>query len=762
VYCQSKVEERIEIASEAVGFRLEYHSPSEIDDFERRLETRYAEDYAQARAAAQGAEDPSKTFQIYLQRAMCNPKAPRLTRDEVRFMQNELHLVMCDAAYFLTRYYWILDRENLKRRFTFQAGQRILFEVIAEMESLGIAIEIILAKARQLGMTTLVGGLELLKVMFSDGVSGIVASADRGKTKEMVSKIFYAYDKLPWWMRPLTSKRVESDQGMIGFAGLDSKIIFQHGKQTNPIAMGSTPVTYHLSEVSSYPDAENLIEVGLFKCVHPSTRVFGVLESTCKGDSGWWYDTYWNSKSDWKHGGSRLMALFLPFFCGTDMYPNETWLRKSPIPANWRPDDDTRKMIAESEMYVQTNPLLEKVLRKSTGDPGSWRMPVKQAWYWEQNWKEHRSKGAEKTWFSEMPHCDVAAFQGSYDNVFGREVIAEVWSQRKPAYGAYSIIGQSIEDRHEPDSHELDLSQRVIPVTYSSRKGETYRWEFWPMKWTEPFEELYEIRDEEDHMGKLFIWHHPEPGYDYSIGVDTSNGIGSDATCIAVARRGRSLQEQDVQAAEFRSNRVSHVEAFAWVMAIAAYYSRYMEDSTRYREPYVSIEQIAAVGDTCQLQMANMGYGRFHKFIRYDSAPKHMRKDKSHKRGWYTNAWSRPLLTDGFVTLVVNGWYKVNSPYTMREMSQWEVHYTAAGKDKLEHSEDATDDGIFANAMAGFCPNDTATMAERGKKHFGNDPSERRPPLDLTVRSSHTFNPDATLDGSDLPGELRASMGRWT
>src|SRR5207253_2961621 len=100
-----------------------------------------------------------------------------------------------------------------------------------------------------------VGGLELLKVMMSEGVGGIVASADRGKTKEMVSKIFFAYDKLPWWLRPLTSKRVESDQGMIAFAGMDSKIIFQHGKQTNPIAMGSTPVTYHLSEVSAYADA---------------------------------------------------------------------------------------------------------------------------------------------------------------------------------------------------------------------------------------------------------------------------------------------------------------------------------------------------------------------------------------------------------------------------------------------------------------------------------------------------------------------------
>jgi hypothetical protein len=232
-------------------------------------------------------------------------------------------------------------------------------------------------------------------------------------------------------------------------------------------------------------------------------------------------------------------------------------------------------------------------------------------------------------------------------------------------------------------------------------------------------------------MGKLFIFHPPEPGYDYSIGVDTSNGIGCDATVIAVSRRGRTPQDQDVQAAEFRSNKVSHVDAYPWVMAIAAYYARYMEESTPYREPYVSIEQIAAVGDTAQLQMRKMGYSRFHKMINYDSVPKLMRKSKATKVGWRTTGWSRPILTDGFVTLVQNQWYKVNSPYTLREMTQWEVHYTAGGKDKFEHAEDSTDDGIFANAMAAFCPNDMTSMAERSNKRFTASLKGKLPQLEM-------------------------------
>lgn len=745
MYAESVVKQRLAIAHQTFGFHLEYHSPADIKTFNEVLERKYQDIFAAARGAATGTEDSVKTFRIHMLRALSNPANPRLSKDEVRFIQNERSLVMCDAAYFLTRYYYVLDEHNVRALYEFRSGQRIFFEVVAELEAQGLSIEILLAKARQLGMTTVVAGLELLKVMFSNGTSGIVASADTGKTREMVSKFFFAYDNLPWWLPPLTTRRVESENGLMAFVG-DSRLVFQHGKQTNPIAMGSTPITYHLSEVSSYANAQELIEVGLFKCVHASPRVFGVLESTCKGDTGWWYDKYWGAKKNWANGSSRLMALFLPFYCDSGMYPNETWLRKSPVPESFKLLTETRQMIAESEMYVKSNAMLERVLKARDRSVGDWTLSREQVWFWQQNFKENKRDGTEKTWYQEMPHTDKVAFQGSYDNVFGNDIIAAVWKDRNTSYHVYSIVGQSIEDRHDPNKEDLDLDEPIIPVAFRNEMtGTTYRWELWPMQWKEPFKELSDIREEEDHMGKFFVWHPPEPGYDYSIGIDTSNGIGMDATVIAVCRRGRTPQEQDIQAAEFRSNEVSHVEAYAWGMAIASYYGRYMGDGSRYREPYVSVEQIAAVGDTCNLQMRKMGYKRFHKMIRYDSMPKDMRKSKSRKVGWFTSSWSRPMLTDGFVTLVKNGWYKVESAYTLREMTQWEVHYTAGGKDKYEHSEDGTDDGIFANAMAAFCPNDTATMADRSSKQFTGTGKRNQPELDFGQISGILYSTDVQV-----------------
>ena len=760
MYAPSIVAQRIELAEDLLGFKLERHSPEEMDTFEARLQQKYEDAYVAAARAAQGVKEPVQAFQTVLTRQLCNPEDPRLTRDEVRWMQNERALVMCDASYFLTRYYRILYDNGVVGRFTFRAAQEIFFNAIGSMEERHIAIEILLAKARQLGMTTIVAGLLLLKSMFSHGTASVTASADGEKTREMGQKLFMAYDKLPWWMRTPYTKRSEGEKGYLKWGSIDAGIIFQHGEQTNPIAMGTTVTGYHLSEVSNYGDrAKQLIDLGLFKAVHPSPRIFGVLESTCKGDTGWWHAKYCHAKANWESGGSRLLALFLPFYLASDMYPNDTERRAHPLPADWKPNLETRKMIAESEMYVQSSQVLSQVLSKG-GKP--WKMHPDQAYYWEWNYLEAASDGDEKLWLQEMPHTDKAAFQGSYDNVFGKQVIAEAFSQRETQYHVFSVIGQSIESRHEPDPEDLDYGTKEypqvrVPVKWMSRRGEEFRWELVPVSWREPFVELSDIRvDQETHMGNFFVYFPPEPGYDYSIGVDTSNGIGSDGTVIAVSRRARNEQEQDIQVAEFRDNRVSHVEAFAWGAAIGAYYSRYMNTdwgwNKPFRNPYFSIEQVAAVGDTCQLQMRKMGFGRFHKMVRYDSKPSKQRKQDAHKEGWYTFGWSRPILTDTFVILVQNHWYKINSPYTIWEADHWEVHYTDSGKNRFEHSEESTDDGLFANALAAFCPNDLKSLANRTAKQFRGDVGNSAPKLDMgATNSSMTFS---------VPGPMTALQRR--
>lgn len=713
MYAPDIVEQRLAIAEEELGWRPEPHSPSEIDSFNYQLRENYAKEYEDAQAKAQGSKNPVNAYRVYLTNALRD----KLSEDEARFMSNEQHMSMCDAKYWLTRHFWIKNDRNVIQRFAFRKGQEIFFQAIAELEQMGAAIEIIEAKARQLGVSTITEGLIEQRVCFTYGVNAVIASASQKQIGLMSQMLFLGYDEMSWWLPPLDTRRVESEQGMLVFGGMRSGVSFQHGAQTSGIARGYTPTVYHLSEVASYQNAEQLIEASLFKCVHPSRNVLGILESSCEGDTGWWADTYWTSKRNWSRGRSRLYAQFLPWYLGTDLYPTETWIRTRPVPEGWHPSPETRSMMARARLFVMGSPLLAKILGPQ------WEMGREQAWYWEVCYEEAKSKGLEKLWFQEMPTDDVEAFQGSYDNVFGRETIVSVFESRKKDPEVYGIVGQSIESRLEPSPEEIDYRKPRIPIVYRSNTGEVYRWEFVPLLWKDTFNKVEDIDDFDVFDGKLFIYHRPEPGYDYSLGVDTSNGIGSDATAIAVCRRAKYDTDPDVQVAEFRSIHVSHVEAFAFVLPIAAYYSRYMEESTNYREPYVSIEQIAAVGDTCQVQMRKMGYSRFHRMIRYDS--RDLKKSKSHKNGWYTSSWSRPMLTDGFVIAVQNGWYVVNSPATIWEMNHWEVHLTQSGKSKFEHSSVATDDGVFANAMATFCPNDLKALAKRSNRRVISEGDRR-------------------------------------
>lgn len=1081
MYSQRQVARRLEAVEKEFNFFPQYHSRDEIDDFERQLKRNKKYQYSK------------DGLPIALQNITANDK---------QWILNEQCLVMSDAAYAITRYGWLIDEEGNVCRFNFRVAQRVLFDIISDLEDRDAAIEIMALKARQLGITSLVELLILFRLIFGRGINAVVASADRQKSRLMAKKLFMAYDMLPIWLRPWYSSRSESDSGYMEFAATNCGVSIQHGNQLSGIARGATPVVYHLclaahslvrvsdsrvkpikeitvgehtislcgqittvtavtksprqreltreicvwgtptplsctrdhkvltesgwkeakdltnsdwliypirpitqtghivmddvpkwqhkkkgvktyqptfelgrlvgfylaegcaslfiatnlrtrewiravfgadatdrvsqrrklsktaieslghrgfaewliktvgskdekripdvfwslgkefckgvlygylagdghfapesteiyatsvrvaiplglreliaslgygwsqisyrpegvwynrncrqtwiltiagetaarlrdefelsvieqkrcqpslhwkkmvsdhfaiqvesvgdgfsedfydievaddhhafltplglvhnSEVASFSDAPAQIDASIFKAVHASPSVFGILESTGEGDVGWWPDKWRYSKANWPH--CRLFPLFLPWFIGKDLYPKPAWLRMRPVPEAWFEHQlpDTKEHVAKAELYVASHPEIKKHL--SPDKP--WTMPIEQQWYWEVNHEEAKNtEGGEATWYQEMAGDDIEALQRSSESVFGHDAIQVLSNNRRP-YEMYGICGQSIEDVHEPPTDDIDYSKERKVVTYRSGGGQSFRWELIPLKHDEEYVEK-ELSSNPDAFwdygqGKLQIYHHPEPGIEYSVGVDTSNGIGQDATVICVTGKGKN-QAPDFQAAEFRSAYVSHVEAFAFATPIAAYYAKYMPESTPYREPIVGIEQIQAVGDTCQLQMRrSFGYSRFPPFIRLDS--KKLRPGKSNKIGWYTNVWSRPILLDGFVHNVQNGWYELNSPWTIFECAHFEVHYTAAGKEKKEHEEGGHDDGIFAAAISITNIRLLEPMAERSTKRFSGEDKLKRPLLDCTPYSGRKIStlPQKELSLYDL------------
>jgi hypothetical protein len=620
---------------------------------------------------------------------------------------------------------YVKNEQNVIERFRIRIGQKMLFDIICDLEDLGAAIEIMILKARQLGMSTLVELLIGLRIIFSYGINAVIGSADQSMTGRMAGMLFLMYDMLPVWLRPQWTRRVESDRGMLTFGAMASGVSFQHGAQKQGIGTGTTPTLYHLSEVALYADPVSLIDEGLWKAVHASPNVFGILESTGRGDKGWWADTWRFSRENWATRKSRMCPLFLPWFVGTDIYPTPTWIRTRPIPPSWRPNHDTIQHVAKCELYVEAEPMLNRHLTNLDHPGHPWRMPRSQQWFWECGHEEAKSKGTQASWYQEMAADDVEALQRSGgEPVFGHQVIAEIDSRRSKHYKVWGLAGQSIESAHEPLADYIDYHPGAerIPVRYSSAKGERYSWELIPMTFGglgSPHPPLDES-DPDAPMGLLIEYEPPTPNVSYSIGVDTSEGKGQDSTAISVWALGWD-QRADRQVAEFASPYVSHVEAFSFILAIAAYYRRYMPEGyqlgrVRWKEPYVAIEQVAAVGDVAQSQMQRMGYSNFHRMVRYDKKNIGKLKRQSRSQGWFTYGWSRPILTGHFVHWVQNSWAEVESPWLLDEMRHFEIHRTAAGKERMEHEDDEHDDRIFAAAMAIFCPHDMDTLAQRSKK----------------------------------------------
>jgi len=664
---------------------------------------------------------------------------------ERQWMLNERCMVMADAMYGITRYGWLIDEEGVIKRFWPRVAQSILFGIIGDLESQDVAIEIQALKARQLGITSIIELLIMLRIVFSYGVNAVIASADQQKSLMMAKKLFMAYDMLPCWLRPHSTARVESDRGKLEFGYLNSGVSIQHGNQMSGIARGSTPTIYHLSEAASFSNASEQIEAALFKAVHPSPSIFGILESTGEGDTGWWADTWRFSKANYASRQSRLFPLFLPWFVGLDIYPKPAWLRAHPVPPSFYENrlPDTREHVTKAELYVRTHDMIRRHLcvehkeLSKEGKSNWWldgTMPIEQQWWWEVGHEEAKAKSLEGTWYQETAGDDVEALQRSSESVFGYDVMSRVDRDRTRDYSVYGLSGQSIEDDYEPDPDDIDYQKPRIPVLYRNPRGPVYNWELIPLHWDHARVESWKKTNPDafwDYgQGRLFVWHPPRPGVLYSIGIDSGEGHGQDSTVINVCELAPRAGMPDIQAAEFRSCYVSHVQVYAFVMAIAAWYASAMTvENLRWNQPLVAPEVVASVGDICLVQMRQMGYHNFFRFQRYDNA----KSTKSNKLGWYTFSWSRPILIGSFIDTIEQGWYQLNSPWTLHECEHFESHSTASGKVKQEHEDGEHDDGIFASAISIEIVRGRQSKTERSKKRFmGDAEASRLPALDLS------------------------------
>ena len=187
-------------------------------------------------------------------------------------------------------------------------GQRALLELFFEMIRLGVPIRIIILKARQLGISCLIGAILTILMFMRPNLRCAVAAHEKEGSSEHIYDYYLTFLRLlPKRLEHLSKKR--NERGGHRLLATSSFIACEHEKEIRGRAMDYL----HLSEAAYYKDLPKFM--GAVSPTIPETAETGIfMETTAQA-----YDDDFHRR--WKRA-EEGDDIFKPIFLGWYLHPN--------------------------------------------------------------------------------------------------------------------------------------------------------------------------------------------------------------------------------------------------------------------------------------------------------------------------------------------------------------------------------------------------------------------------------------------------------
>ena len=243
-----------------------------------------------------------------------------MTEQERKFV-NE---VLKDFRIFAKKYLKIKDKFAKIVPLILNKAQEIVLSKIEDQIRRGVPIRLLVLKARQKGISTLIEAYIFWRTSLRFHRSSAVVSHEAKSTDHLYSMFLRYYDNLPEQLKPELDKR--NEKGLI-YGKLDSYIrCWTAG--SGDVASSYTLLDLHLSEVPKWPDAKTAL-TSLLQTVPDHNDTMVIMEATAKGIGGEFYDRWQLAKA----GESNYEPVFL------------SWLLDDEYTLNFKDDLDRQHLV---------------------------------------------------------------------------------------------------------------------------------------------------------------------------------------------------------------------------------------------------------------------------------------------------------------------------------------------------------------------------------------------------------------------------------